>query len=323
MLRRALLGLFVVTVGCGDNGDVTDRCAMPAPWGTAPDLLLGPAQETVAVAVRGKIYVLGGFQAGAAGNVVQIFDTETCTWSQGPDLPTDIHHGNAAVVGDTIFVVGAMREGGAYTAVGVTWSWNPALETGWTVRTPMPLGTERGSSAVGVIDGKIWVAGGLRDGSRNDVSVYDPVADTWSDGPPMPQLRDHTCSGVIDGKLYVAGGRNLIPTLPEDNLYELAPGIGWTERARMPTARAGAACAVIDGRLIVAGGERNPAPESRGVFAEVEAYDPATDRWESLEPMPTPRHGVGAAAWDGRMYIAGGADQQAAGAVAVHEVFTP
>lgn len=296
---------------------------MPAPWSAAPDLLLGPAQETVAAAVDGKIYVLGGFQAGAAGNVVQIFDTGTCAWSQGPDLPTDIHHGNAAVLDDTIFIVGAMRDGGDYTAVGVTWSWKPANESGWTVRTPMPLGTERGSSGVGVVDGRIWVAGGLRAGSRNDVSVYDPVANTWSDGPPMPQLRDHACSGVIDGKLYVVGGRNLIPTQPEANLYELTPGVGWVERTPMPTARAGAACAVIDGRLIVAGGERNPAAGSRGVFAEVEAYDPATDSWEPLDPMPTPRHGVGAAEWNGRMYIAGGADQQAAGAVAVHEVFTP
>ncbi|MEO7092518.1 MAG: kelch repeat-containing protein, partial [Polyangiales bacterium] len=71
------------------------------------------------------------------------------------------------------------------------------------------------------------------------------------------------------------------------------------------------------------GGERNTAAGSRGVFAQVEAYDPRTDSWDSLAPMPTPRHGMGAAAWDGRLYIPGGADQEAAGAVAVHEVLTP
>lgn len=323
MTRSAAIFLLVAAIGCGDNSEPAKRCEMGAPWDTAPDLLFGPAQETVGAAVDGKIYIMGGFQSGALGNVVQVFDTKTCEWSQGPDLPTDIHHANAAVVDGTIYIVGAMRDGGAYTAIGDTWSWHPATETAWTVRTPMPVGTQRGSSAVGVIDGKIWVAGGLRNGSRNDVSFYDPAADTWTDGPPLLQLRDHACGGVIGGKLYVAGGRNLIPTQPEANLYELTPGVGWIERARMPTARAGAACAVIGDRLIVAGGERNTAAGSRGVFSQVEAYDPTTDSWESLAPMPTPRHGMGAATWDGRLYIPGGADQEAAGAVAVHEVLTP
>jgi non-specific serine/threonine protein kinase len=38
----------------------------------------------------------------------------------------------------------------------------------------------------------------------------------------------------------------------------------------------------------------------------LECYLPQTDRWEKLADAPTPRGGVGAAAWDGRIYLVGG-----------------
>jgi hypothetical protein len=38
--------------------------------------------------------------------------------------------------------------------------------------------------------------------------------------------------------------------------------------------------------------------------------------------MPTPRHGMGAAATGGRLYVPGGATVQAFGAVATHEILT-
>jgi N-acetylneuraminic acid mutarotase len=91
----------------------------------------------------------------------------------------------------------------------------------------------------------------------------------------------------------------------------------------MPTARGGTACGVIGDRLVVVGGEGNPAPGSRGVFPQVEAYDAAANAWQTLAPMRTPRHGMGAAAWDGKLYVPGGANQQAFGAVATHEILTP
>ena len=49
------------------------------------------------------------------------------------------------------------------------------------------------------------------------------------------------------------------------------------------------------------GGER-----AGGVFAENEAYDPGTDTWAEMAPMPTPRHGTGAAVIENALYIPGG-----------------
>jgi hypothetical protein len=59
------------------------------------------------------------------------------------------------------------------------------------------------------------------------------------------------------------------------------------------------------------------------VFDQVEAYDLAADRWRVLDPMVTPRHGMWAAAVDGRIYVPGGATRQAFGAVDTHEILVP
>ena len=293
------------------------------PWASAPELPLGPTQETAVDATGGKIYVLGGFtQTNGIVAGVQIFDPVTCTWSIGPDLPKPIHHANAAVSGGTIYVLGSL-ETINFTAIPDVWAWNPATETAWSTKAAMPAGTQRGSSVVGAIDGKLYVAGGLRGGAVGEVSMYDPAANTWTTGlPALPMSRDHACGGVVGGKLYVLGGRQTNITSQSPIVYELTPGVGWAERAPMPTARGGTACGVVGNRIVVVGGEGNAAAAT-GVFPQVEAYDTVTNTWETLAPMPTPRHGMGAGVVDGRIYVPGGADRQGFGAVATHEILTP
>jgi N-acetylneuraminic acid mutarotase len=69
----------------------------------------------------------------------------------------------------------------------------------------------------------------------------------------------------------------------------------------MPTARGGVAGAVFDGLFVVAGGE-----QLSGTFTEVEAFDPVANHWLSLPSLPTPRHGLAAAAVGNTLYIIGG-----------------
>jgi N-acetylneuraminic acid mutarotase len=311
--------------GDGGNGDGPPGCAFANGWSSAPAVLGGAIQETAVVAVDGRIYVLGGFDA-SVGVVasVRVFDTRTCAWSDGPDLPAPVHHANAAVHGGTIYVLGAMQSL-TFTPIGVVWAYNPATDTAWSSRTGMPAGTERGSAVTGVIGDSIYLAGGLRpSGAVATVTVYDATTDSWDTNvPPLPQPRDHGCGGVIAGRLYVMGGRTGSPDNPAGEVYDYAPGEVWTPRSTMPTPRGGTACGIVDDTIVVIGGEGNAGAPS-GVFPEVEAYlPPPLDNWIVLPDMPTPRHGMGAAAWDGLIYVPGGADQQQFGAVATHEVLRP
>jgi N-acetylneuraminic acid mutarotase len=70
----------------------------------------------------------------------------------------------------------------------------------------------------------------------------------------------------------------------------------------MPTARSGIAVAVMDGKLFVFGGER-----VGGTYDTAEAYDPETNTWATLTPMPMSVHGIGAVAIGETIYIPGGA----------------
>ena len=58
------------------------------------------------------------------------------------------------------------------------------------------------------------------------------------------------------------------------------------EKASMLTAREHLASALLDGKLYVIGGK------TAGIAANIEAneiYDPITDKWSILEPMPSKR----------------------------------
>ncbi len=332
--RVRRLTVCLVLAACGADGaalldggsDTVDAasgsCVPRTGWTTAPKLARGKTQETAAVALAGKLYVLGGFDDQAAVlDTVQVFDTRACTWAAGPVLPRAVHHANAAVVGDTIWIVGAM-ETLSFTPVAHVWSWKPASETGWTQHAAMP--GPRGSAITGVIGGVIYLAGGLRGGTAVvDVSSFDPATGTWDATlPPLPESRDHGCGGAVGGKLYVTGGRRGGIGTTSPVVSEYTPAGGWVTKAPMPTARGGTACGVIADRIYVVGGEGNPAT-SAGVFAQVEAYAPASDTWVELAPMPVPRHGMGAAVLEGALWVPGGATKQGFGADDTVDAFVP
>ena len=292
-----------------------------AGWETLAPLAGGPRQETAVVALDGRILVLGGFNEG--GQVVadvEIYDPATDAWTIGTPLPEPLHHANAAVHDGKLYVVGALR-GPNFLATGKVHELDPATAA-WTEKTPMPPGTERGSSAVGVIGTKIYVAGGFRAlDAVADVSAYDVATDTWEALPALPAPRDHLVGGVVGGVLYAIGGRSGgIEGISGDvNAFDPEAG-AWSPRAPMLTPRGGAAAGLVRGRFLVAGGEGDPSAPT-GVFDENEVYDPAADAWSALEPMKNPRHGTGAVGVGDRLYVPGGADKQGFGAVDTNEAF--
>ncbi len=337
-MRQLQIAMMIVACSCGSDAPVSvdarptidgatidaggGPCGTDVPWAAHPAVEIGPIQETAAVALNGKMYVIGGFNAmlGVVAKV-QIFDPASCAWSLGPELPRMVHHANAAVVGDTIYVLGAM-EGLGFTAIANVWAWAPNRETTWSARAPMPAGTERGSAVVGVIADQIYLAGGLRGSAVAEHSRYTPSTDTWEILAPLPAPRDHGCGGAIGNTLIVAGGRQGAINSISSSVFAYQPGVGWSARTDMPTARGGTACGTIADALIVVGGEGNLNAPS-GVFPQVERYVAATDTWQTLAPMRTPRHGMAAAAIAGRLYVPGGATSDGFGAVAVHEVLSP
>jgi N-acetylneuraminic acid mutarotase len=134
---------------------------------------------------------------------------------------------------------------------------------------------------------------------------------------------------VWEGRIHVAGGR--FNTFENNtglhHVYDPASDT-WRLRAPIPTPRSGHGMAVLRGRFWCMGGEERlydaqNRPIDR-VIGTVESYDPATDSWQHHAPMPTPRHGLGAALIGDTIYVAGGGPIVGGGIqTAVHEAFTP
>jgi N-acetylneuraminic acid mutarotase len=321
--RGALLVTLVSVAACGENASGADACATSGcaadlAWSTAPAVPGGGIQETAVVALDGKLYVLGGFNAAVEiVDTVSIFDTATETWSEGPALPHPMHHMNTAVVGGTIYVLGQLQ-GQNFVSAGEVFAWSPATDAAWSAKASMPAGSQRGAAVAGAIGDVIYVVGGIQTGlvDVDTLVSYSTTSDTWDTNlPPVPQPFDHGCGGVVGGKLYVIGGRYMGNT---PLVFEYTPGGAWTQKASMLTARSGIACGIHGDQIVAAGGELNPANEA-SVFGDVEAYTVSTDTWIALPPLPTPRHGTGGAVWDGVFYVPGGATKTGFAAVDTHE----
>jgi N-acetylneuraminic acid mutarotase len=274
--------------------------------------MLVPRSETAIAELGGSIYVMGGYGGDRQNSaVVQVYDSRTDTWAYGPSLPMPIHHAMPAVVGGRLFLIGG-EVGGTGTPIDPSTFTDTVYELdpvagAWLLRAPMPQ--PRSAGAVGVIDGKVYVAGG-RPPHGHEFAVYDPAADAWTTLPDLPTQRNHLAAGVIDGKLYVVGGRfgggvgsEMTATV---EIYDPATST-WRAGPPLPEPRAGLTGTVLNGCLYAIGGEGNDA-DPRGIFELNEVYNPRTHAWARLAPLPVPIHGLnGVPILDGALYLAGGA----------------
>src|SRR2546427_6119889 len=75
----------------------------------------GPAwlkrTEVAVAAVRGKVYVVGGFQPGLPfiPPAVEEYDPVTDTWHERAPLPSGLHHAGIGVVNDRLYVIGGVE----------------------------------------------------------------------------------------------------------------------------------------------------------------------------------------------------------------------
>jgi N-acetylneuraminic acid mutarotase len=176
-----------------------------------------------------------------------------------------------------------------------------------------------------VINGKLYLFGGLSGSSEGKVQIYDPVSNTWSLGTSMPLTfaAGSSSSAVIGGQVYVAGGIIGSSTTNQVARYDPATDT-WTSLAAMPQGRNHTAAATDGSKFYIFGGRDGPNAVANG-FNTVQIYDPVTNTWTSTEsgssvaPLPQARGGMGKAVYyNGEFYIMGGETLDGPGATADH-----
>ena len=118
-------------------------------------------------------------------------------------------------------------------------------------------------------------------------ACYDPVANAWTDLPPLPEPRSSHDVAVVGDTLYVVGGWNMLGHDGEDwcdtmvalDLGNLAAG--W-KTVPQPFERRALIAAVADGKLYVIGGFT----ELEEISRRVDIFDPAAGSWSSGPDLP-------------------------------------
>ena len=194
----------------------------------------------------------------------------------------------------------------------------------WKKGAPFP---EPDEELYGVpANGKLYVIGGWGNGKARGVNYeYDPATDKWTKKSPMPRPAHHAALAAVNGKIYAFGGfvapaTSAVPVgaawEPTADAWEFTPATeSWRPLPPLPGKRGSAIAAEVAGKIYVIGGattmEGDKAPFFTAfgpakVLATNEVYDPATNKWESRNPMSVPRNHAFSGVVNGKIYVIGG-----------------
>lgn len=176
-----------------------------------------------AVALDQEILLIGGQHAiantpqmsvtGAVEAISPGRDTDTIEVYRRTPLPTPRAGLGAAALGSEVFVFGGF---GTIPATGSPEATSSLLryhadawhETALDGTPLAPMHVPRHSFGAAVLDGQLYVAGGIgSDGLELDsVEAYDPATNRWTQKAPMIAPRAHLGLAALGGRLYAIGG---------------------------------------------------------------------------------------------------------------------
>ncbi len=322
MLGVASDGKLVYAVG-GTNG-TSDLAAVEAydpvadAWTTMPELPEGRSDFGVAIA-DARLVAVGGKSAGQVLKSVAALDLATATWTDLPDMGTARHGSAVAAVGKSVYAIG----GSTGAADAQVTSSAEALKL--APRKPQPASewrslpdapTARLMMAWTVLDGEIWVAGGMRHGETlQTVESYDARTGEWKPQPPLPIPLHHATAATYRGEIVVIGGASDNLADASNKVFAFREG-KWEELPPLEHARAAAAAAVVDDKLVVVGGQND-----KQLVAQTEVFDGRS--WKQAADLPTPREHLAAVSDGVYVYTLGGRFLSADENSAAFERFDP
>ncbi|MEZ0335940.1 MAG: Kelch repeat-containing protein [Gemmatimonadales bacterium] len=187
-------------------------------WGTKANMLGGAGGIHGVGDINGKLYLPGGISYTGDGYVsdagLRIYNPAADTWTWGADMPVASSNGVAGVIDNRLYVLAGSEQ--AYLPDGTPcvdcagvasrrlFRYNPA-QNQWVSRKSSP-NVHIGGFA-GVINGKLYVAGGSQGGAlTRALDIYNPATNTWSSGAPLPSTHYRGVGVALAGQLYVIGG---------------------------------------------------------------------------------------------------------------------
>lgn len=162
------------------------------------------------VAMGSDLWILGGTQGIVPESPVQIFSAPKRAWTLGPDLPTRVLYGAAAVASNSVWMIGGQSDDAVLPEV-----WRlPFGSTTWTPAAAMPR--PRSRAVVAQHEQLVFVLGGTASADAaaaptTDLQILDTQTGAWrvssASGPqPLPEAvhgTDAAAALFVENELWL------------------------------------------------------------------------------------------------------------------------
>jgi N-acetylneuraminic acid mutarotase len=197
-------------------------------------------------------------------------------------------------------------------------------QPGWQLGNDSLYAVQQVGAAV--LDGRIWVAGGLTDAqdATTMTEFYDPTIGTWSPGPALPVPLHHAMMVGYQGTVWVIGGfepqGGVVTGIASAGVLRLNQDqTAWIEGPALHHARGAGAAAVVGNKIVVVGGRT--AGTSPAEVVPTEVFDGTS--WHDAAGIPIPGDHLAAASDGTYLYAVGGRRLEVTANTAAVQRFDP
>jgi N-acetylneuraminic acid mutarotase len=174
----------------------------------------------------------------------------------------------------------------------------------WTRVADLPRALQHVGAAS--LDGAVYSVGGYIGSTfvpTDQVFRYDPDLDAWTEVGSLPFAVGALAAVALDGRLHAIGGGTTSGSVALHWVYDPASN-EWSAASPFPgNGRDHLAAVALAGSIYLVGGRPGAATRNSN---GLDRWDPETDTWTPLAPVPTARSGHAVAALGGRIYALGG-----------------
>lgn len=282
----------------GMSGDVV---------GTVGDVVASRQGHSANTLPDGRILITGGDEPNIAGvlstiDTFEIFNPKTQSFTSGGGMANARSTHTATTLADgRVLIVGGYSIYGPGIASPTAEIYDPATGLSTSVASPS-IGRTLHTATL-LSDGRVFVIGGGEMFDLNDIfaslatvsnttEIYDPVANTWTAGPNLPNpLLAHQASLLSDGKVLITSGVTVgslfgipVPSFTS-SCYRFDPSAspGFIATSSMPAARAyhGQITLPTGGAMVLGGATGNFTALTFSTHTNVYTYNHLTNSWTS------------------------------------------
>jgi len=304
---RLHLLIFPALVACGGGFEAFT-------WSSKAPLPI-PRTDLALASLGGNLYAIGGYSGSTLARLDQ-YAPDANTWTQKASLLSARREFAAGVMNDKIYVACGMAwtDPNAVTYVMTTEEYDPVADR-WSARAQCPM-----PQAFNSVYGNVHIAGAAVNGrlyalvyntninSAAAMYEFDPLANAWTTKSPPPFSYATYAATELGGQLYLAASGNLGGGgPPATNFARYDPATDtWVIRASL-FGIWGSALASANGKVYALGGVGATRSGAGAASANVNEYDPVTDKWTAAGRFGSARHSAGASLLGHDLYVAGGA----------------